>query len=145
MQLNLPEADLRLRGNGTTREIFDPLRHKWVHLTPEEWVRQHFTAYLAGAKGVPTSRMANEIAITLNGTTKRCDTVIYSPALEPVAIVEYKAPTVAITRGVFEQIARYNLVLGTRYLIISNGISHYCIGSGRLIDHIPDYREMTGE
>lgn len=67
------------------------------------------------------------------------------PGLEPVAIVEYKAPTVAITRGVFEQIARYNLVLATRYLIISNGISHYCIGSGRLIDHIPDYREMTGE
>ncbi len=142
MPLNLPETDLRMRDSGGSREIFDPLRRKWVRLTPEEWVRQHFTAYLNTAKGVPMSRMVNEIAITLNGTTKRCDTVIYARDLTPLAIVEYKAPAIAITRTVFEQIARYNLVLGTRFLIISNGISHYCIRSGKLLTDIPDYEEM---
>lgn len=144
MTLNLPQADLRLRDSAGAKEIFDPLRRKWVRLTPEEWVRQHFTAFLNKAKGVPMSRMVNEIAITLNGTTKRCDTVIYAHNLTPLAIVEYKAPTVAITRTVFEQIARYNLVLGTRFLIISNGISHYCVGSGKLLPDIPAYEEMEG-
>lgn len=148
-QLNLPATALRLRRTDSGIEVYDPLRRKWLFLTPEEWVRQHFTAFLNAGLGVPLTRMTNETTISLNGTSKRCDTVIYGHDLSPLAIVEYKAPSVQITRKVFEQIARYNLVLSTRYLIVSNGLRHYCCEADtdsntlRMLDHIPSYSEMT--
>lgn len=125
-ELNLPPADLNLRMTERGIEVHDPLRKKWLLLTPEEWVRQHFTSYLIAYKGYPAGLMANEVSITLNGTSRRCDTVIYDRQLKPVAIVEYKEPGIAITQNVFEQIARYNIVLRVKYLIVSNGLSHYC-------------------
>lgn len=146
--LNLPPAPLRLRSGSKGVEVFDPLRRKWLVLTPEEWVRQHFVAYLTSALGVPSSRVANEQRVTLNGMARRCDTVIYSPALQPVAIVEYKAPTVPITQEVFDQIVRYNMVLRVRYLIVSNGLRHFCArvdyDSHRctLLPSLPTYEEM---
>lgn len=124
--LNLPAAPLSLRHGPRGAEVYDVLRRKWLVLTPEEWVRQNFVHFLSSECGYPMTMMANEVAIRLNDTLKRCDTVVYSPTLRPIAIVEYKAPDVQLTRGVFEQIIRYNIVLGVDYLIISNGLSHYC-------------------
>lgn len=124
-ELNLPAIDpRRLRGE----EIFDRLRRKWVALTPEEWVRQHFVDFLINA-GFPESLMANEVGISLNNTRRRCDTVIYTRTLTPWAIVEYKRPSVQITQKVFDQIMRYNLVLGVPYLIVSNGLRHFAIAN----------------
>jgi len=125
--LNLPPADLALRSGTKGVEVHDMLRGKWVVLTPEEWVRQHFVHYLAEHLGFPPSMMANEVGITLNSTSRRCDTVVYTSALEPLMIVEYKAPTVRIGREVFEQIVRYNIVLKVPYLVVSNGMNHYCM------------------
>ncbi len=142
LELNLPPADIPLRRTDRGMEVYDPLRRKWLCLTPEEWVRQNFTAFLRSSLGVPASRMANEISIRLNGTLKRCDTVIYAPDLTPLAIVEYKAPMISLTRGVFDQIARYNLVLSTPYLIVSNGLTHYCMSRSGLLAAIPTYAEM---
>ena len=82
--------------------------------TPEEWVRQHFVAWLTGALGYPASLMANEVGLRLNGTLRRCDTIIYDRSLRPLVVVEYKAPSVTISQRVFDQIARYNLVLRAR-------------------------------
>ena len=124
--LNLPIADVRLRHGNRGDEIFDPLRKKWLLITPEEWVRKDFSGQLGTSLGYPAGLMANEVSINLNGTSKRCDTVVYDTALHPKMIVEYKAPTIAITRQVFEQIGRYNLVLGVEYLTVSNGLSHFC-------------------
>lgn len=125
--LNIPVSPQQLRRNESSLiEIFDRLRHKWVAATPEEWVRQNFTAWLIAAKGFPASLMANEVGIRLNNTLRRCDTIVYKPNLRPLVIVEYKAPTVAITQKVFDQIARYNIVLGAAVLIVSNGINNYC-------------------
>lgn len=107
-------------------QIFDQVRKRYVALTPEEWVRQHFVAYLLSEKGYPQELIANEITIKLNGTSKRCDTVVYDTYLSPLVIVEYKAPSVPITQTVFDQIVRYNMVLKVPYLIVSNGLSHYC-------------------
>ena len=91
--------------------IFDPLRNRFVALTPEEWVRQHFTAYLVNHLGYPVGLMANEVSLTFNNTPRRCDTVLFRrQTLEPVLIVEYKAPHIEITQQVFNQIARYNLL-----------------------------------
>ena len=99
---------------------------KFVALTPEEWVRQHFVNYLISDKGYPKELLGNEVPLKLNGTSKRCDTVAYNRFLTPLMIVEYKAPHIEITSSVFDQIVRYNMVLHVRYLAVSNGISHFC-------------------
>jgi hypothetical protein len=125
--LNLPPFDPKIRkGKDDKLSIFDPLRNKYVALTPEEWVRQHFIHFLIEHRGYPQTLLANEIAITLNGTTKRCDTVLYDIHMSPQMIVEYKAPNIPITQKVFDQITRYNMVLHVEYLIVSNGMNHYC-------------------
>ena len=106
--------------------IFDIIRRKNVALTPEEWVRQHFVNYLITEKKYPKERIANEVTVSLNGMSKRCDTVVYNQFLEPIVIVEYKAPSVPVTQEVFEQIKRYNLCLRVGILIVTNGLEHYC-------------------
>lgn len=127
MQLQLPSFEYKIKQDvdGVTR-IFDRLRRKYVALTPEEWVRQHFVNFLITDRAYPSGLMANEVSLKLNRTSRRCDTLVYSRSGQPLAIVEYKAPTVALTQAVFDQIARYNSVIGARYLIVSNGINHYC-------------------
>lgn len=127
IELNLPPYSPRLqRSPDGTISIYDPLRHKWLVMTPEERVRQHFTAFLATHKGYPPSLMANEVALTLNGTRRRCDTVVFGHHGRPIVIIEYKAPSIPITQRVFDQIVRYNMVLQARCLIVSNGLTHYC-------------------
>ena len=127
-KLNLPPAHLHVRqsDDGVMR-VYCPLRRRFVALTPEEWVRQHFVHYLTENLGYPGPLLANEVSITLNSTSRRCDTVLYSPQwLKPIMIIEYKAPHINITQEVFDQIVRYNMVLQVPVLIVSNGLSHYC-------------------
>lgn len=126
LALNLPPYSFKISNKDGKKYIFDALRRKYVALTPEEWVRQHFTNYLLAYKGYPAGLLANEIQINLNGTKKRCDTVLYNRDLTAKMIVEYKAPHVEITQAVFDQITRYNMVLRVEYLIVTNGINHYC-------------------
>ena len=125
-ELNLPPFDGKISSEGEKKRIFDVIRRRYVALTPEEWVRQHFVHFLAEEKGYPLSLMANEVQLKLNGMSRRCDTVVYDRTLTPRVIVEYKAPTVEITQKVFDQISRYNRVLRVDYLIVSNGLTHYC-------------------
>lgn len=125
--------------------ILDVIRRQYVALTPEEWVRQHFVHFLIEHKGYPQSLMANEVQLKLNGMSRRCDTVVYDRALRPRVIIEYKAPSVSITQRVFEQICRYNIVLQVDYLIVSNGLAHYCCKvdyanrSYTFVEDIPEY------
>lgn len=126
LSLNLPIFSVNVSEKDGKRIIFDPVRRKYVALTPEEWVRQHFVNYLITVKNFPKELLANEVPVKLNGTSKRCDTVVYNRFLAPLVIVEYKAPTIEITRAIFDQIARYNMVLRVKYLIVSNGINHFC-------------------
>ena len=126
-QLNLPTYPANIKKDKETIKIFDMLRRKFVVLTPEEWVRQNFVHYLTEHKGYNAALMANEVALTLNGMTRRCDTVLYAQeGLTPRMIIEYKRPSVEITQRVFDQICRYNMVLQVKYLVVSNGIHHYC-------------------
>ena len=125
--MNLPVYQANIRTIGGTTKIFDILRRKFVALTPEEWVRQNFVHYLIEHKGYSQTLMANEVSLTLNGMTRRCDTVLYTQeGLRPRMIIEYKRPDVEITQRVFNQICRYNMVLQVQYLIVSNGLHHYC-------------------
>lgn len=143
--LNLPDFQVKIAVTDGKKMVFDPLRKKYVALTPEEWVRQHFVHFLIQHKGYPSGLLANEVQLTLNGTRKRCDTVLYDRTRTPRMIIEYKAPTVPITRQVFDQITRYNIVLKVDYLIVSNGLEHYCCKVDyerfccNFLKEIPDY------
>lgn len=145
LALNLPTYETKIAEKDGKMQIYDILRKNYVALTPEEWVRQHFIHFLIDSKDYPAALIANEVAITLNGMKRRCDTVVYDNALTPRVIIEYKAPTVKITKEVFAQISRYNLTLKVDYLIISNGLQHYCCQmdytrrSFRFLDDIPIY------
>lgn len=147
--LNLPPVDLKIRREGNLLKVYDRLRDKFVTLTPEEFVRQHFTAYLINQLHYPPSIMANEVAIKLNETLKRCDTVIFDHEGTPLLIAEYKAPNVAVSQSVFDQIVRYNMKLKARYLVVSNGLSHYCCVNDydkdtyHFIRRIPDYKDIN--
>ena len=151
LTLNLPSYETKITGHDGKMQIYDTLRRCYVALTSEEWVRQHFVHYLLEHKGYPATLMGNEVAITLNGTKRRCDTVVYDRALRPRAIIEYKAPEVKITKEVFAQISRYNLTLKVDYLIISNGLKHYCCKmdySGNtfiFMNEIPEYEAIIAE
>ncbi len=148
MELNLPSFDIRLQRDDEGVKIFDRLRKKFIILTPEEWVRQHFVNYLINHKGFPESLMANEIGITLNGTRRRCDTVVFDKHGSPLVIVEYKASSIVISQSTFDQIVRYNMVLHARYLIVSNGMNHYCCRidydnmSYDFLKEVPDYADL---
>ena len=125
-QLNLPSFNAKIATRGEKTTIYDVLRRKYVALTPEEWVRQHFVNYLINFKNYPSPLLANELPIRLNSTNKRCDTVLLGKNGSPKMIIEYKAPHVEITQKVFSQISRYNIVLHVDYLIVTNGLKHYC-------------------
>lgn len=146
--LNLPSFDAKIRKNGSLMEIYDPLRRKFIALTPEEWVRQHFVNWLISDKEYPTSLMANEAGIKLNSLTRRCDTVVYNQHLDPLMIIEYKESNISITQDVFDQVVRYNTVLKVPYIVVSNGVNHYCCKmnyekqSYDFLTDIPNYREL---
>ena len=127
IELNLPTYPYRLRRNADGNiAIWDATRRRYIVLTPEEWVRQHFVAFLVTHRGYPAGRIGNEISLTLNGMARRCDTVVYDAQGNPLALVEYKAPHVAITQDTFDQIVRYNMSFLVPYIIVTNGLTHYC-------------------
>ena len=146
--LNLPPIEPKIRDVKGKPMIWDRLRLRFVALTPEEWVRQHFVGFLISDKGFRPSLMANEVSISLNGMSRRCDSVLYGQDLRPRMIMEYKRPTIRLGQHVFNQICRYNLVMKVDYLIVSNGLEHYCCkmdyehNSYVFLDHIPPYSEL---
>lgn len=149
MELNLPPFDIRLREVGGRRQVLDVLRRRYVALTPEEWVRQHFVHFLIGQKGYPKGLLANEVELRVGEKRLRCDTLLYNRAMQPQMIVEYKAPDIGITQRVFDQISAYNLLLHVDYLVVSNGCQHYCCRMDyerhgyTFLDEIPDYAEIA--
>ena len=124
--LNMPDYSdrIRLSKQNEQLQIFDSIRGKWLVLTPEEWVRQNTIIYISDTLEAPIARIANEVGITYNGLTKRCDSIIYDDYGRPLIIIEYKRTDVQITQRVFDQIATYNMQLQVPYLIVSNGLQH---------------------
>lgn len=149
MALNLPDYPLNVKKNGNRLLVFDRLRKRFVALTPEEWVRQHFVEYLIQEKQFPSALMGNEVSLTQNGIKRRCDTLVADRQGKPLVIVEYKAPEIEITQQVFDQIVRYNMVLRARYLMVSNGMTHYCChidydnNTYVFLTDIPRYEEIV--
>ena len=147
-ELNLPRYEISVKRNGERLTIFDFLRRRHVALTPEEWVRQHFVHFLVEHKGYPKGLLANEVELSVGEKNLRCDSILYDPSLKPRMIVEYKAPSVVVTQKVFQKIATYNLLLHVDYLVVSNGLTHYCVKMDYenqkylFLDDIPDYKNL---
>ncbi len=125
-KLNLPEYELKLKKEGEQFFVFDSIRKKHIQLTPEEWVRQNFIEFLLNDKKIPKGLISVESKITLNGLTKRTDILVHSRDAKPLLIVECKSADIKINQQVFDQIARYNMVLDVKYLVLTNGLQHYC-------------------
>ncbi len=143
--LNLPSYQFKLKQNGVRTQIFDVIRKKYVALTPEEWVRQNFLQYLIQEKKFPASLIAVEAGLKYNQLQKRMDVLVYDKQGSPHLIVECKAPEVKISQDVFDQIARYNMVFKVKYLIVTNGINHFCClmdytkNAYQYLEVIPDF------
>ena len=147
-KLNLPAFDIRLQEVDGQTKIFDVLRRRYVSLTPEEWVRQHFVHYLINYKHYPTTLLANEVPLRIGEKQIRADSVLYDKSLHGRMIIEYKAPDVRLTQKVFDQISTYNLLLHVDYLVISNGLQTYACRMDYVnqkyifIREIPDYENL---
>jgi len=147
-QLNLPEYKFRIKIRDNKEFIFDNLRKKFVALTPEEWVRQHFIRFLIDEKKYPASLIAIEKQIEVNGMRKRCDAVVYNQGFEPIAIIEFKAPQIILNQATFDQAAVYNSKLKVDFLLISNGLEHYACKVDtqncryQFFEQLPDYNSL---
>lgn len=148
MQLNLPPYQARVKEVNGRKQIFDILRRKYVALTPEEWVRQHFIHYLIKHKDYPITLLANEVPLQVGEKKVRADSVLYDNRLRPRMIFEYKASTIPLTQKVFDQITVYNLLLHVDYLIVSNGLETYVCRMDydkqtyRFVENIPNYHDI---
>ena len=147
-QLNLPPVSLKQRIENSKQLVFDIIRKKYVTLTPEEWVRQNFVHYLINHLKYPPGLIAVESVVKINSLNQRADIVVYNRKGKPVMIVECKAPKVKVDNKVFEQAARYNLSLGVDYLLVTNGLKHYCAQlapenkSYTMLKAIPAFNEL---
>ena len=146
-QLNLPFYNITLKEENGNHFIFDDIRKKYLRLTPEEWVRQNFVKYLIDEKKYPASLIVIEKGLKLNELTKRADVLIYKDSY-PILLVECKAPTVKINQNTFDQISRYNLTFKVPYLMVTNGMNHYCCqidfenNSYHFLEEIPYFIEL---
>ncbi|MCB9279201.1 MAG: type I restriction enzyme HsdR N-terminal domain-containing protein [Lewinellaceae bacterium] len=136
---------LKIRKTGEERQIFDPVRARWLVLQPEEMVRQLVIQYLLLEKGFPKNRLNVEKELQVQGQKRRLDLIVYSKAVEPYLLVECKRPGVKLDQSVFRQIAWYNMPLRVRYLVVTNGPETYCcemdyeLNSFRFLDALPDF------
>ena len=146
-KLNLPSYPIKIKEEKGKQFIFDSIRKKYLVLTPEEWVRQNFLQFLIQEKQCPQGLVVIEKGLKLNELQKRADALIYKDSI-PLVLIEFKAPSVKITQEVFEQIGRYNSIFKVPYLIVSNGLEHYCAkinfkeNNFEFLKDIPSYKDF---
>jgi type I site-specific restriction-modification system R (restriction) subunit len=144
-RLNLPEYNFRIIKENDKLKIFDEFRKKNVALTHEEWVRQNFLKWLCEDKKYPKSLISVESGLKYNKLQKRSDAVVYDRNGKPIMIIEFKAPSIEINNDTINQIASYNFTINASYLIVTNGLQHYCLKkdsqnlSFSFLESIPDY------
>lgn len=151
--LNFPPGPpFEIRDEGGRAFILDVIRRRFVRLTPEEWVRQHLLRYLTRDLGYPAGLLAVEKQLAAAGGPRRADVVAYGRGpggSRPVLIAECKAPSVAVTQAVFDQVSRYNAVALAPHLVVTNGLLHYCwvvdreARRYRFLEAIPPYVRLA--
>jgi hypothetical protein len=147
--LNLPTYLFRIKEDRGKKYIFDEIRRRFVLLTPEEWVRQHVVNFLVSVKKFPLQLISIEKGFHQNRRRQRYDLLVYNRKAEPLMIVECKAPEVEINQHVFDQAGRYNNIHKAVYMLITNGMKHYCClinianKQYKFLQEIPDYNELS--
>lgn len=124
MNISFGKYPIKTEEKEGRKYIYDPIRHKWVILTPEEQVRQIWLQYLIVDKRISPSKIAVEKGLYLNDRKKRFDICVYDELATPYLLIECKAPTMPLHLSVLEQLGLYNSAIGARMLIISNGVEH---------------------
>ena len=134
---------MRTRVYNNKEQIFCEWRHRWVRLTPEEWVRQQLLHRLVEQLGYPASLIAVEQAIQVGEAKKRCDAVVYDRQMTPVMVIECKAETVPLTQKTLDQAITYNRKLNVPYLMLHNGVQTICIhGTDHYTSGLPRYADL---
>ena len=145
--LNLPQYDIKIKREEGKKYIFDSIRKKYLLLTPEEWVRQNFVQFLVKDRGFPVGLIQIEKGLKLNELQKRAD-ILVNKGISPMVLVECKSIDVAISQETFEQVARYNSHFKVPYLIVTNGLNHFCAkidfknNSFEFLEDIPNYKNL---
>ena len=149
VHLNLPQYPLKRRKSEEGREdIFDPFRKKWIKLTPEEWVRQNFLTWLVMEKKFPLALIAVERSLKVNKMSRRFDAVLFRSDGSTGILMEFKAPHIKLSYHVVDQIAAYNTTVKADYLILSNGLIHFCVkmdyknNRTTFLTEIPEYIKL---
>ena len=143
--LNLPSINSKIKKEEGKLWIFDIIRKKYIVLTPEEWVRQHFIHFLISGKGYPRSLFKIESSLTFNKLQKRSDILVHDRQGKPWMLVECKSSTIKLTQKAFNQIAVYNMTVGAKFLAVTNGMVHYCCeapalgADGKFLDIFPSF------
>jgi len=147
-KLNLPDYQFRIKSSDNSDFVFDELRKKYLLLTPEEWVRQNIIKYIIEEKKVPAGLISLEAGVEINSLKRRYDALVHSKSGKPFILIECKAPDVAITKKVFEQITAYNSKIAAPYMLITNGLKHFFLRlhatSGKFIfeQEMPLYTQL---
>ena len=145
LAINYPEQKFQIKKDAGKNIIFDPLRKRWLLLTPEEWVRQNFVQYLIQVKKYPASLIAQEKLIMLGELKKRFDVLVYDNNHRPWMMIECKAPSIKLDMSVLQQLLRYHISVPTGFLIITNGgFSYGWEKRGQSLCLIQELPEWTG-
>jgi type I site-specific restriction endonuclease len=134
---------MRTRVYNNKEQIFCEFRHRWVRLTPEEWVRQHLLHRLVTELGYPASLVAVEKAVVVGEAKKRFDAVVYTTSMQPLVLIECKADDVALTQKTLDQAITYNRKLHVPYIFLSNGAQTIWIhGTDTYTTGLPRYADL---
>jgi hypothetical protein len=143
--LNLPSFDYKLKKENGTVFILDIIRKKYLVLTPEEWVRQHFVHYLINTLQYPRALIKIEGGLRFNELQKRSDIVVFSREGAPWMVIECKAPDQKLSQRTLHQASVYNHSLRAKYLTVTNGLTHLCCeinwttGKTAILESLPEY------
>lgn len=143
--LNLPAIEAKIITSEGKKRIFDPVRRKYVVLTPEEWVRQHFISYLHHHLNYPKALIRVESGLLVNSLNKRSDILVHNREGKPWMLVECKAPEIRLDRKAFNQAAIYNMTIGARFVAVTNGMAHFCcetFGPGITPEFLKEFPEF---
>jgi hypothetical protein len=144
-KLNLPSFDYKLKKADGKVWIFDLIRKKYIVLTPEEWVRQHFLHYLIREFQYPRPLIKVEGGLTYNQLSKRSDILVFDRAGLPWMLVECKSPELKLSEATLQQASVYNATVQARYLTITNGLHYFCAATDwsekkiTLLETLPAY------
>jgi hypothetical protein len=145
-KLNFPEYDFTIKQQNGKLYIFDIIRQKMIALTPEEWVRQHLIHYLVKEQNYPSQLLQVEYGLTISGKPFRVDVAAFSNKYKPILLCECKAPTIMLSIKTIEQAAKYNIHQQAPFLLITNGLEHYCSYYNglqwQILNEIPNFKQL---